>query len=249
MFEQQLYHTVLILAGIANQSMAAALLHGNLAYRDYTVYRWARRLVALCYVVFAIGFLMHAHFQWRYTWPAGASALSVSYFHIGAVLFGWSHTSLLNPTYPPKQVVVRDLIILIIGVSAYWTAAITQYSIFSILYAIFFCHALFIAYTFYHTYYRVSHQLLKMSLSRVSQFVHWMLLSCHLIIGFGIGSIVITICLPTAVWPYTVLLSVGIIVFVYIFFSINDYGVVIDSATNATEDVEEQVLTDYQQTY
>ena len=64
-----------------------------------------------------------------------------------------------------------------------------------------------------------------------------MLLSCHLIIVFGIGSIVVTACLPTAVWPYTLLMAIGILVFVYIFFSINDYGYVIDSTTNATEDV------------
>lgn len=65
-----------------------------------------------------------------------------------------------------------------------------------------------------------------------------MLLSCHLIISFGIGSIIITVSVPTLIWPYTVLEVVGILVFVYIFFSLNDYGNFIDSATNATEDVE-----------
>ncbi|UKK48537.1 hypothetical protein L6475_00805 [Prevotella sp. E9-3] len=43
---------------------------------------------------------------------------------------------------------------------------------------------------------------------------------------------------PTLIWPYTVLEVVGILVFVYIFFSLNDYGYFIDSATNATENVE-----------
>ena len=59
MFETELYHTLLILAAISNLSMAASLLHGNLSYGDYTVYRWARRLVALCFTVFAIGFFLH----------------------------------------------------------------------------------------------------------------------------------------------------------------------------------------------
>lgn len=238
MIEIELYHTILVLAGIANLSMALVLLHGNLAYSEYTVYRRARRLVALCFAVFAVGFLLHAHYQWRNSWPAAASALSVSYFHIGGVLFGWSHTSLLNPNYLTKTVVVRDLSILIIGVVCYWLGAFGLSGINSYSFGIFFAHALFITYMFYHTYYRVKRRLQELSLGTISHFVRWMLMSCHLIIGFGIGSIVITACLPTLVWPYTVLLSVGILVFTYIFFSLNDYGNVIDSATNATEDVE-----------
>lgn len=250
-FEQQLYQTVLILAGIANVSMALALLHGNISYRDYRVYLVARRLVALGLTIFAIGFFMHAHFQWRYTCPAAASALSVSYFHAGGMLFGWSHTSLLNPTYLTKKVVIRDLLILFSGITAYWTAVAygVNYSptgallVLHLSFIIFFGHVLLITYTFYRTYYRVRHSLQKLSLGTIGQFVRWMLLSCHLIIGFGIASIAITACLPNNVLSYTVLLSVGILVFVYIFFSINDYGWIIDSATNATEDIRGQYLS------
>jgi hypothetical protein len=238
MIEQQLYHTVLILASIINLSMAIVLLHGNLAFREYTVYCQARRLVAIWLLIFAIGFLMHAHFQWRYTWPAAATSLSVSYFHCGGVLFSWSHTSLLNPKYLTKKVIWRDLSILIIGVTCYWLEAFGLLRLKSFSFIIFIAHALFITYTFYHTYYRVKHSLLKLSLGTTEQFVRWMLFSCHLIVGFGIGSIVLTACLPVAVWPYIFLLSVGILVFIYIFFSLNDYGAVIDMATNVTEDIE-----------
>ena len=45
-----------------------------------------------------------------------------------------------------------------------------------------------------------------------------------------------TVLVPHAVWPYTVLLTVGIAVFIYFFYSITEYGAFIDSATNATED-------------
>ena len=43
---------------------------------------------------------------------------------------------------------------------------------------------------------------------------------------------------PVVAWPFTVLLIVGAMVFVYIYYSINEYGLVIDSATNATEDAQ-----------
>jgi hypothetical protein len=66
-----------------------------------------------------------------------------------------------------------------------------------------------------------------------------MLRSCHLIIVFGIGSIMFTSFFPVDAWPFTVLLIVSAMVFVYIYYSISEYGLVIDSATNATEDAAE----------
>ena len=252
MFETELYHTLLILAAISNLSMAASLLHGNLSYGDYTVYRWARRLVALCFTVFAIGFFLHAHFEWRTTWPAAASALSVSYFHVGGVLFGWSHTSLLRPDYLTKKVVLRDLIILVVGLMSYWTA-VANFSLFIFHFSlsIFFLHAAFIAYTFYHTYHTVRRDIMSLPAETGSRRWwtpaakrtvltghHSFVISGHLIVLFGIGSIVVTSAFPTQITPYTVLLCLGIAVFCYIFYALTEYGYVIEAATYATEDAE-----------
>ena len=88
--EQLLYDTMLYLAAGINLMMAFVLAYGNYEYHYYDVYRRARLLSAAVFVAFAAGFLLHAQFQWRTLWPAGATALSVSYFHIGAVFFGWS---------------------------------------------------------------------------------------------------------------------------------------------------------------
>ena len=251
MIEKELYHTVLVLAGIANLSMSVVLLHGNLAYRDYTVYRRARRLVSLCFAVFAVGFLLHAHFQWRSTWPVAASALSVSYFHIGGVLFGWSHTSLMQPDYLTRKVVVRDLSILIIGIVCYWLAVVWPVFSLHVSFSIFFLHAMFITYTFYHTYYQVRRSLMRMPTDtdaagwwneRVKRTVlsghHSFVIACHLIVLFGIGSIVVTAVFPTQITPYTVLMCMGIAVYCYIFYSLTEYGNVIETATWATEDAE-----------
>lgn len=266
MIENELYHTVLILAGIANLSMAVVLLHGNLAYTEYTVYRRARRLVAFCFTVFAVGFLLHAHFQWRNTWPAAASALSLSYFHIGGVLFGWSHTSLMHPDYLTKRVVVRDLTILIIGVICYWAAVACAtfgpcspfcslpFVNLQSFFAIFFVHALIITYIFYRTYYRVRRGLMRKPADekapewwneRVKRTVlnghHSFVIAGHLIVLFGIGSIVVTAVFPTQITPYTVLMCMGIAVYCYIFYSLMEYGYVIEAATCAAEDLEDDM--------
>ena len=108
--EFELYRTVLILGGVVNLLIALALLHNNVDFRIYDVYHRSRSLVALNYAIFGIGFLLHAWLGWRTTWPEAASALTVSYFHSGGVLFGWSHISLMRPDYMSRRVVFLDFL-------------------------------------------------------------------------------------------------------------------------------------------
>ena len=189
-------------------------------------------LTAVFFAVFGIGLLLHYHFHWRQTCPPMAMALSLTYFHIAGVAITWSHTSLLNPRYLSRRVVARDVAFLIIGLSAYWLTTVGVY--------IFLLHATLMTYDFYSTYYHLNrHSFPTLGEVGGRAIFRWMLLSCHLIIFFGIGSIVFTYLLPTAIWPYSVLLCVGGLVFIYIYYSISEYGTVIDSATNAVEDAED----------
>lgn len=241
MIEQQLYSVALFLAGIVNIVMAAALLQNSYYYKDYPTYRRARILTALCLIVFGTGFLMHHCFQWRFSWPYAATALTVTYFHLGGTLLADSHTSLLNPAYLNRGIAFRDAIAVASGIFILWTGAFTESAIcIGLGICIFLVHILYLVYTFYTTFFRVRDGLQEMQLGSVAQFTRWMLMACHLIIGFGIGSILFTALLPNAIWPYTVLISVGIAVFIYIFYSLTEYGAVIDSATNATEDLAEK---------
>lgn len=240
------FHT----CNVPKERCAYILVYNNILFSRYKVYLQARQLVALCYVVFAIGFLLHAHFEWRTSWPAAASALSVSYFHIGGVLFGWSHTSLMRPDYLTRRVIARDLIILIIGLAAYWTAAAARLSICNLQFSIFFAHASMIVYTFYRTYFQMRRNVMLMPTDGNSP--HWwtpevkrtvlnghhsFMISCYLIVIFGIGSIVVTAAFPHQTAPYTVLLCMGVAVYCYIFYSLAAYGNVIDAATWAIENV------------
>ena len=222
----------LLIVGGLDLAMAIGLLVNNYAYRHYPVYHRSRVLTAVFFAVFGIGLLLHYHFHWRQTCPPMAMALSLTYFHIAGVAITWSHTSLLNPRYLSRRVVARDVAFLIIGLSAYWLTTVGVY--------IFLLHATLMTYDFYSTYYHLNrHSFPTLGEVGGRAIFRWMLLSCHLIIFFGIGSIVFTYLLPTAIWPYSVLLCVGGLVFIYIYYSISEYGTVIDSATNAVEDAED----------
>ena len=250
MIVQDLYYIVLLTAAIANIVMSAALLEGNVNYSEYTVYRRSRLLTALTLLVFAAGFVAHSQLWWRETWPVGASALSVSYFHMAAVLFGWSHISLLNPNYLTKSIVVRDVSILVLGLIAYWTSATTSFLTPHFSFLIFFAHALWISYIFYSTLMRVRRMTKQLpqnddnarwwtdeSRRMVIGFQRSIRVSCHLIVFFGLGSIVVTAAFPRHQWPFIVLMALGIAVFCYIYYGLVNYGSVNEAGTNATEDI------------
>lgn len=235
--ELQLYNLSLLIVGVLNLAMTIGLLINNQSYRQYPIYRRSRVFTALFFAVFGIGMLLHYHFEWRMSYPLLATALSVSYFHIAGVAITWSHTSLLNPRYLSTRVVARDVAFLLVGIPAYWISA-TQSSLYTLncWLLVFLAHCVWMSFDFYITYFRVSHRLMAMRQGSIEGFIRWMLLSCHFIIAFGIGSIMLTSLFPIAVWPYTVLLCVSGFVFVYIFYSICEYGSVIDPLTNATKD-------------
>lgn len=236
--ELQIYDLTLLIVGILNLAMAVGLLANNHAYRNYPVYRRSRCFTAVFFTVFGIGMLLHFHFQWRLSYPLLATALSVSYFHIAGVAITWSHTPLLNPHYLCRKIVVRDVVFLAVGLPAYWIAA-TSCPLSTLHYTllIFLIHCVWMSFDFYTTYFRVSRRLIAMKLGSVEGFMRWMLRSCHLIIAFGLGSIMFTSFFPVDAWPFTVLLIISALVFVYIYYSISEYGHVIDSATTATKDV------------
>ena len=254
MIEQGLYNITLLIAATVNVVMGCSLLDGNSNYSDYSVYRRSRLFTALTYMIFAAGFIAHSQLEWRLLWPVGASALSVSYFHVAAVLFGWSHISLLNPNYLTRRVVVRDISILVVGLIAYWTAALLTPlgEVGRGVFLLFFAHALYISYTFYSTLIRV--RTLTKNLPQSDGNARWwtdenrsgviifqrsIRISCHLIVIFGLGSIVVTAAFHTQQWPYIILMILGIAVFCYIYYGLTNYGSVIEAGTNATEDVAE----------
>ena len=123
--EQQVYHLTLLLSGITCIVMAAALSYNNFYYRDYRIYKRSRLLTALTLTTFGIGFLLHLYFGWRTCWPSAATALSVTYFHIGGTMLSWSHTSLLNPEYLNRFRVIRDMTALVVNTdTSVWRSAL-----------------------------------------------------------------------------------------------------------------------------
>lgn len=235
--EQGIYQWSLIITGILNLIMGIYLQSSNYKYKEYPIYRMARICTIIWVVAFGIGYQLHALFMWRFSWPAAASALTVTYFHLAGICFSWGYTSLLNPVYLTRRIVKRDIAIYLFGLVAYWTVPLIWkhaplYTLLS--YCIFFSYAVYVTYIFYRTYNQVSLRLMKMSMGNVRDFVRWMQVCTDLIILFGIGSVVVTALFPTQSLPFVLLLFAGFGMFSYMVYSIEHYGNVIDTATTAT---------------
>jgi len=238
--EQLAYRIALFLTGVYLLLLAGYMSKNSRPFRRYAIYYRTRMLSSVWFFTFGLGILIHAFFQWRYTWPSAASALAVSYFHIGAICFSWGYTPLLNPNYLTRRIIIRDVIYYAVGLAVYWTVALLwrqapMLTLFS--FVIFFAYAALVAITFYKTYNQVSLRMMRMSIGNVREFVHWMQVCCDYIVLFGICSVAITAMFPTDAWPYTVLLMAGAGMFTYIAYSLHQYGKVVGRASRAAKDV------------
>jgi hypothetical protein len=235
-----IYRSALFLTGVINLIMASILMKGTRTYRQYEIYYRTRMLTALWIAVFGLGYILHGVLMWRETWPTAASALTVSYFHIGAICFSWGYTSLLNPKYLTRGIMVRDIAYYFFGLLVYWTVAMLwkQEPTFTLMsYCLYFAYAVWVVFVFYQTYNHVSSRLLSLSYGKVMDFVRWMQVCCDLIVLFGICSVVVTGMFPTDFWPYTLLLVAGVGMFAFISYSLNKYGATIETTTEATKKV------------
>lgn len=235
--ELTIYRTALFLTGLINLAMAAILFCGSKIYRSYVAYYRTRMLTTLWMATFGIGYIMHGVLLWRETWPSAASALTVSYFHLGALCFNWGYIPLMNPNYLTRRVLWRDGLFYLFGLAVYWTVALLwkQASILSHLsFLMFFSYAVWTVIKFYRTYNQVSNRILHLSFGNVIDFVRWMQVCCDLIVFFGISSVTITALFPTDFWPFTILLFAGVGMFGYMAYSLKKYGLTIEAATEAT---------------
>lgn len=238
---QLFYQLSLIIGAIANLLMAASLVRRNRDYRAYPNYLRARQFTVLWLLLFAGGYLIHAFLQLRTFWPTAAAALTVSYFHLGAICFCWGYIPLLKPDYFTRRIAVRDTVIYAAGLISYWTTALIwkETTIYTLIpYLIFFVFCAWNAVVFYRIYHQVSFRLVIMSHGDVSGFVRWMQASCDIIIFFGIFLVAVTVLFPNSVrylTPAETFLGIGL--FAYIVYSITRYGRAVASATRATEDV------------
>lgn len=244
---------MMVVAAVVNIILALLLLSGSgrVEYDQTSTYRRSRRLSALSLFIFGVGFLVHWFFSPRATGGVVlATSLSLSYFHVGGVLFSMSHTSLVRPSYLTRKVVIRDVICLMVSLCSFAIAALTRSSIaLHIGMFVTLTHLVCLATIFYRSF-RHMYTLLAAQAEYTGRDnytdvdIRPMYFSCHLIILFGLGSVIISSLVESTIWPYTLLLVLGVAVFSYIYHSLNNFGLIAPVAEADIRAAEAFVSTD-----
>jgi len=244
------YSLSLFVGAIVNWLLAALLVFdtNNFLYRDAPRYLRSRYMTALALSIFGIGFIIHWYFMPRFNYPLAASALSVAYFHSAGVLFSMSHTGLIDRHYLTRRVVVRDVCLTLISLVLYALSVILDSRLLlHIGFAAFFVHLGSLALIFYRHFHRVYAQLgtYAEELPNDTDYeVRWLFFSCHLIILFGLGSVVITSLFPNDTLPFTLLMFVGTAVFAYIYKALDNYGAFVFDAEKYLQQSEDYLKTE-----
>lgn len=98
------YNVVLMIGVMINGYIGLLLLLQSFMEHRHASYRRALMFSGIVLWIYAVGFGLHLHFQWRTVSPALASALTLTYVHMSGVLFSWSHTGLVDPFYPSTKI-------------------------------------------------------------------------------------------------------------------------------------------------
>jgi len=250
-YPQVYYYSVSLLIGaVVNWLMAFFLAFDldNFLYTETPRYLRARYLTALNLAIFGLGFFVQWWYMPRFTHPLSASALALAYFHIGGTLFSFSHTGLIDRHYLTRRVVVRDLTILFISLCVYAMASLlSSQTLLYVGFALFFLHCGSYVLAFYRHFHRMYLQLgtyAEYMPNDTDRNMRWLFFSCHLIILFGIGSIIITLMFPHSTLPYTLLMAAGIGVFAYIFKVLDNFRSLVFEAEEYLRQSEEYLSTD-----
>lgn len=226
----KLYDGLLYIAGISTIILAAVLTIETVfkkCYSAYPVYRRASLLAAMAFTVFGVGYLLHAIYQPRIICPPMASALGVTYFHIGGVLFAFSYISLMDGEYLTRRTVMSHLSILFIGLVAYWipfTQTLSPSPLWSWAYCIFLVHVSYLTYRFVTAYHRMYRNKPDMARASLRPFLHSFPRSSYVIVFFGIGCGVLYALFPNSLVIYGALMIVAYFAFYYIYKAVKKYG-------------------------
>src|SRR5574344_213594 len=235
---QQLYSYSLFAAWILLFFFGGSLLFGRVPEKVSSGYARARKILGVAFYCFAFQIFIQWKFEFRQWNPSVATALNFSCFYLEAFLFGMSFISLLDGKYICRRRVILDLFKYVVLMVFVWTAAIVMNGmmakIMMWIVAIWFCvDSAHIAIVFFRTYHKVVKEVDNYYVDDVMAFVRWLYKSTYGIVIFGLSC---TIMAFAPIWAIGIYMSSGILMFVYIYTSFQNYMMYYGEVSNAIED-------------
>lgn len=191
----------------------------------YLPYIRSRRMLGIAFIIFGVSISQFTFFNFRTTDPNVAIALPLSYFYLEGILFGMSFCSLLDKRYICRRQLTIDFGFYSGFLILAWSGALLASGIASTILLIsasvwFFIAASSISLRFFRIYHASVRKLDDFYSENTVVFVRWLQKSTYGIIFFGLCSSVLAFA-PR--WSNAIFMGVGILMFVYIYISFQNY--------------------------
>lgn len=231
-----IYHDTIIAGWVTLLVLGISLLCSKVPNLPvYDSYIRSRRILGVAYIVFGICIAQFSIFNLRATAPSVAIALPLSYFYIEGILFAMSFISMLDREYLSSRYVRTDMAGYALFLIIVWTGAFlsnrTAGMILLITASVWFFGAVSIMSVRFVRIYRMAVNKINDYYSEnVEAFVKWLHKSTYGIIFFGLSASVLSF---APYWYNTVFMLCGIIMFIYIYVSMQNYALNVESVQTA----------------
>lgn len=222
-----IYYNSLVIAWAVLFIFAFVLFFGKVPQTDiYRSYNKTRKILAVAMFFWGVQILLQLLFNLRTESPHIASALNISCYYMGAILFGMAYISLLDATYISGRQMRHDFTKWGVVCIVVWSAVLllqgTSRYVVLIASALFFLgDATRIAWIFFRTYREAIREIDNYYSDNTDAFIHWIYRSTFGIVFFGLIGAVMAF---APKWAVGVYMSAGIGMFVYIFISLLNYS-------------------------
>lgn len=222
-----IYYNSLVIAWAVLFIFAFVLFFGKVPQTDiYRSYNKTRKILAVAMFLWGVQILLQLLFNFRTESPHIASALNISCYYMGAILFGMAYISLLDTTYISARQMRHDFTKWGVVCVVVWSTALllqgTSKYVVLIASALFFLgDATRIAWIFFRTYRKAVRKIDNYYSENTDAFIRWIYRSTFGIVFFGLIGAVMAF---APKWAVGVYMSTGICMFVYIFLSLLNYS-------------------------
>lgn len=246
---QSIYHDVILAGWVTCLVLGVCLLAGRLPKRPvFATYARSRNILGIAYIIFGLAIAQFTLFNLRVTAPAIAVSLQLTYYYLEGILFGMSFSSLLDKNYICRRQLTVDFGLYAGFLVVNWgavaadvcmggpTGALWGTVLHIIAAAWFFIAASAISWRFFRIYRTTMRKLNNYYADNaIDSFVRWLNKSVYGIVFCGLSGAL----LAFAPMQFNcVFMSVGIVMFIYIFSSFQNYILNYESVERTTEDDE-----------
>lgn len=222
------YPALLYICSICNIILASFLIYKvcNKNYAQHQSYRKSALMAAAGYIVFSIGFLIHAIYQPRIAYPHVASAFSTSYSHICGVLFMLCFLTLICKKYRTNKFLLINFFVAILSVVAYWlpfTTTLNPAPIWDFTYLAFFIHSISLIYLFINEYVKLR-KMIDQESTQIQKLLDSMMQSFYIIVTCGLVIGIAYIILPDSVLLFGFVMLLAYYFFYMIYRTIANAG-------------------------